>query len=52
MDFPAGGVLPGKPSVDGGIDEFPLFRETSRSNRPSRARSSVSSARNAANSRA
>jgi len=29
--LPAGGRRPGRPSDDGGIEEFPLFREISRS---------------------
>jgi hypothetical protein len=40
-----GGVQPGRSSADGAIEEFPLFRETSRSSRSSRAARSAASAR-------
>jgi hypothetical protein len=42
----AGGVRPGRSSADGGIEEFPLFREINRSNRASRPARSLFSARN------
>jgi hypothetical protein len=35
-----GAVLPGRSSADGGIDEFPEFRDTARSRRASRSSSS------------
>jgi hypothetical protein len=43
-----GGRRPGRSSADGGIEEFPLFRDTIRSSRANRSRSSAISASRAA----
>jgi len=40
-----GDLRPGRSSVNAGIEELPLWRETSRSNRSNRARNLVFSAR-------
>jgi hypothetical protein len=44
--FGPGFVLPGRSSLDGGIEEFPLFRETNRSNRRTRSSNTAFASRN------
>jgi hypothetical protein len=39
--LPSGGFFPGRSSVLGGIEEFPLLRETSRSSRATCSRNSA-----------
>jgi hypothetical protein len=46
--FAGGGFFPGRSSVLGGIDEFPLLREISRSSRANRSASSAFCARSSA----
>jgi hypothetical protein len=44
--FGVGFVLPGRPSLEGGIEELPLLRETNRSSRRTRSSSATLISRN------